>query len=125
MSSQPPIIVSVTTEFLPEGSDDDNNRWCFAYHITIANQGTQSAQLLTRHWVITDGKEQVHEVHGEGVIGQQPHIAPGEHFAYSSGAILETPVGSMYGSYQILLEDGTLFDADIPAFTLASPYAIH
>lgn len=119
------LNISVQSEFLPEQSDAAANRWVFAYHITIANHGEQSARLLTRHWVITDGEERVQEVHGEGVIGQQPNIAPGQSFSYSSGAILETAVGSMYGSYQMLAEDGTCFDADIPAFTLAEPGFLH
>jgi ApaG protein len=119
------VDVSVVSEFLPDQSDGDAKRWVFAYHVTIANHGQQTARLLTRHWVITDGEERVQEVHGEGVIGQQPSIAPGQSFSYSSGAILETVVGSMYGSYQMLSEDGTCFDADIPAFTLAAPHALH
>src|SRR5690606_16334848 len=102
MFSPDQINVSVTSEFLPDQSDAAGQRWVFAYHVTIANRGAQSARLLTRHWVITDGEERVQEVHGEGVIGQQPSIAPGQSFKYSSGAILETAVGSMYGSYQML-----------------------
>lgn len=125
MFSPDHIDVSVTSEFLPEQSDIAGQRWVFAYHITIANRGSQSARLLTRHWVITDGEERVQEVHGEGVIGQQPSIAPGQSFKYSSGAILETSIGSMYGSYQMLADDGTCFDAAIPAFTLAPPHALH
>ncbi|ASK33012.1 Co2+/Mg2+ efflux protein ApaG [Alloalcanivorax mobilis] len=119
------IQVQVTAEYLPEQSDEGNKRWVFAYHIRILNQGEITARLLTRHWVITDGEERVREVHGEGVIGEQPSIAPGQEFEYSSGAILETEVGSMRGSYQMLAEDGTCFDADIPAFTLAVPRALH
>lgn len=125
MSSDCPITVSVKSEFIADKSNDAANRWFFAYHITISNHGEQSARLLTRHWVITDGKEQVHEVHGDGVVGQQPDIAAGDNFSYSSGAVLETAVGSMYGSYQMLLEDGTILNTNIPAFTLAPPHAIH
>ena len=119
------IQVSVDTECLADQSDPDSLRWVFAYHITIRNEGTVSARLLTRHWVITDGEERVQEVHGEGVIGEQPHIAPGQAFSYTSGAILETEVGSMRGSYQMIAEDGTHFDAKVPMFTLAVPHALH
>ncbi|KGD62202.1 CO2+/MG2+ efflux protein ApaG [Alcanivorax jadensis T9] len=119
------IQVSVDTEFLADQSDPDSLRWVFAYHITIRNEGSVSARLLTRHWVITDGEERVQEVHGEGVIGEQPHIAPGQTFSYTSGAILETEVGSMRGSYQMIGEDGTHFDAHVPMFTLAVPHALH
>ncbi|MGJ3255038.1 MAG: Co2+/Mg2+ efflux protein ApaG [Alcanivorax sp.] len=119
------IQVSVDTEFLPDQSDPDSLRWVFAYHITIRNEGTVSARLLTRHWIITDGEDRVQEVHGEGVIGEQPHIAPGQKFSYTSGAILETEVGSMRGSYQMIGEDGTHFDAHVPMFTLAVPHALH
>ena len=125
MSPRHNIQVSVETEFLADQSDPDNQRWVFAYHITIRNEGTVSARLLTRHWVITDGEERVQEVHGEGVIGEQPHIAPGQAFSYTSGAILETEVGSMRGSYQMIAEDGTHFDAQVPMFTLAVPHALH
>lgn len=124
-SAEYKIEVSVETEYLPDQSDPDNHRWVYAYHICIENKGSQSAQLLTRHWIITDSEEQQQEVHGEGVIGQQPNLAPGEQFKYTSGTILETPVGSMHGSYQMLAEDGTCFDADIPVFTLAPPHTLH
>lgn len=117
--------IAITTEYLPDRSDTGRSRWAFAYHISITNKGRRPAQLLTRHWIITDGEERVHEVHGEGVIGLQPHIAPGQTFEYSSGVVLDTIVGSMYGSYQMLSDDGTLFDANIPAFTLAAPRALH
>lgn len=119
------IQVSVQVEYLPDQSDADNQRWVFAYHVTLKNKGKQTARLLTRHWVITDGEERTREVHGEGVIGEQPSIAPGGFYQYSSGAVLETEVGTMHGSYQMLAEDGTCFDADIPAFTLAVPRALH
>jgi ApaG protein len=119
------IRVSVETEFLPEQSDPDTGRWVFAYHITIRNEGQVTARLLTRHWIITDGEERIEEIHGEGVVGEQPTLAPGQFFEYSSGAVLNTPVGSMQGSYQMLAEDGTCFDAVIPAFTLAPPHTLH
>ena len=119
------IDVLVETEFLPDQSSAEYKRWVFAYHIRILNRGAMTARLLTRHWVITDGEERVREVHGEGVVGEQPSIAPGQEFQYSSGAVLQTEVGSMQGSYQMLAEDGTCFDAPIPAFTLAVPRALH
>lgn len=119
------IAVSVQSEFLPEQSDAQAQRWVYAYHVTIRNEGDQAARLLTRHWIITDGDERTQEVHGEGVVGEQPSIGPGESFEYTSGTVLETSVGSMRGSYQMLAEDGTCFDASIPAFTLAPPYALH
>ncbi|MCQ6261079.1 Co2+/Mg2+ efflux protein ApaG [Alcanivorax sp. MM125-6] len=119
------IQVSVETEYLADQSDEEHHRWVFAYHIRIRNRGDMTARLLTRHWVITDGEERTREVHGEGVVGEQPSIAPGQEYQYSSGAVLETEVGTMHGSYQMLAEDGTCFDADIPAFTLAVPRALH
>ncbi|MCC1496631.1 Co2+/Mg2+ efflux protein ApaG [Alcanivorax sp. 1008] len=119
------VRVFVQTEYLPEQSDPEGHRWVFAYHITIRNEGEQAAKLLTRHWVITDGDERVQEVHGEGVIGEQPNLAPGQIFEYTSGCVLETSVGSMHGSYQMLAEDGHCFNADIPAFTLAPPHSLH
>lgn len=121
----PVFDITIDTEFLPERSDTERSRWAFAYHISITNKGQRSAQLLTRHWIITDGEEKVHEVHGEGVVGLQPHIAPGQTFTYSSGVMLDTLVGSMYGSYQLLTDAGQLIDAAIPAFTLAAPRALH
>lgn len=119
------IQVSVQTEFLPEQSDLSQNRWVYAYHVEIHNDGQVPARLLTRHWIITDGEERTQEVHGEGVVGEQPSISPGETFRYTSGTVLETSVGSMRGSYQMLAEDGTCFDATIPAFTLAPPNTLH
>jgi len=119
------IDVSVESEYLPDQSDAEGHRWVFAYHVSITNTGNLPAKLLTRHWVITDGEERVQEVHGEGVIGEQPRILPGQTYEYTSGAILETSVGSMHGSYQMLAEDGTCFDAAIPPFTLAPPHTLH
>ncbi|ERS14943.1 Co2+/Mg2+ efflux protein ApaG [Alloalcanivorax xenomutans] len=119
------IEVFAESEYLPEQSDAEQKRWAFAYHIRIINRGSQGARLLTRHWIITDGDQRVQEVHGEGVLGQQPELAPGQEFQYSSGAILETAVGSMRGNYQMLSEDGTCFNAPIPAFTLAADRALH
>lgn len=119
------IRVAVETEFLAEQSDANAQRWVFAYHISIHNEGDNAAKLLTRHWVITDAEERVQEVHGEGVIGEQPLIAPGTCFEYSSGVVLDTPIGSMQGSYQMIGEDGTFFDTPIPAFSLAPPHTLH
>jgi len=119
------ISVIVKSEYLPEQSDPDGQRWVFAYHITIRNEGKVAAKLLTRHWIITDGDERIQEVHGEGVIGEQPNLLPGQVFEYTSGSILETRVGSMHGSYQMLAEDGHYFNVDIPAFTLAPPHTLH
>jgi ApaG protein len=97
----------------------------FAYTITMKNQGKQPARLQTRHWVITDANGRVQEVHGEGVVGEHPYLVPGESYRYTSGTVLETPVGSMHGRYRWTADDGTEFDAPIPAFTLAIPGALH
>lgn len=117
--------ISVRTAFLPEQSDSEENRYVFAYTITIQNMGTIAARLLTRHWVITDSNGKVQEVRGEGVVGEQPYLKPGEGFQYTSGTMLETPVGSMHGSYHMLADDGNRFDTEIPAFTLAIPRILH
>ncbi len=114
--------VTVESEYLPDQSDEDGQRWVFAYHIRILNRGAVTARLLTRHWVITDGDERVQEVHGEGVIGEQPHIAPGQTFRYTSGAPLSTPSGFMSGSYEMRREGGDSFAAIIPDFPLDRPY---
>ncbi|HID83087.1 MAG TPA: Co2+/Mg2+ efflux protein ApaG [Chromatiales bacterium] len=119
------IEVKVDTLFLPSESDPDENRYVFAYTITIENQGTVPAKLLTRHWIITDANGKVQEVKGDGVVGEQPHLRPGEGFQYTSGTMLETPVGTMEGSYQMLADDGENFDAEITAFTLAAPRVLH
>ena len=119
------IAVDVETSYLEEQSAPDMNRYVFAYTITIRNEGKQPAKLLTRHWIINDANGNVQEVHGEGVVGEQPYLKPGESFQYTSGTVIETPVGSMEGSYQMLSEDGTPFDADIPAFTLSLPNTLH
>ena len=119
------IQVKVTSEYVPDQSDMVQQRFVFAYHVTIKNDSHRPAQLLSRHWVITDGNERVQEVRGEGVIGEQPTIRPGEHFEYTSGAVLETPVGSMHGSYEMVDDDGEMFHAHIPVFTLAPPNAIN
>jgi ApaG protein len=115
------LVVEVETRYLEEQSEPEAQRFVFAYTITMRNSGHVAAKLLTRHWLITDANGQVQEVRGEGVVGEHPHLQPGQGFRYSSGAVLETPVGSMHGSYQMLGDDGERFDAPIPAFRLAMP----
>ena len=115
------ISIDVATDYVDEQSDPDTDRYVFAYTITIANRGLIAARLMSRHWIITDGNGKVQEVSGDGVVGEQPHLNPGEQFRYSSGAVLETPVGSMQGRYIMQADNGTDFSAPIPAFTLAVP----
>lgn len=119
------ICVSVRSEYLSEPSSPSDQRYVFAYHIRIQNQGKRTVRLLTRHWIITNAEERVHEVRGDGVIGEQPVLAPGEFFEYTSGTVLETPVGSMHGSYGMLDEVGERFESPIPAFTLAIPRVLN
>ncbi|HET7596243.1 MAG TPA: Co2+/Mg2+ efflux protein ApaG [Burkholderiales bacterium] len=119
------ITVKARSSFLPEQSDTANQRYVFAYTITITNTGTVAAQLVSRHWVISDADNQVQEVRGAGVVGEQPLLKPQESFEYTSGAAIATPVGSMRGSYQMVAEDGVKFDAEIPAFTLSAPRVLH
>ena len=119
------IEVHVRTRFLPEQSVPDERRFVFAYTIRIHNAGRVAARLLTRHWVITDDEGKVQEVRGEGVVGEQPWLRPGDDFEYTSGAVLETSVGTMQGSYQMVADDGTRFDAPIAAFTLSVPRILH
>ncbi|MBD8881567.1 MULTISPECIES: Co2+/Mg2+ efflux protein ApaG [Rhodanobacter] len=119
------IDVQVSTRFVPDQSRPDDNRYAFAYTIILRNTGDVPAQLLTRHWVITDANGKVEEVRGDGVVGEQPWMRPGDDYEYTSGAVLETPVGIMGGSYQMLADDGTRFDAPIPPFTLAIPRTLH
>lgn len=119
------IKVSVDTTYLESQSSSDDDRYVFAYTVTIQNNGDVSAQLLTRHWIITDSNGKTQEVKGDGVVGEQPHLKPGEGFQYTSGTMLETPVGTMHGSYQMLADDGTEFDAEIELFTLSAPRVLH
>lgn len=119
------IAISVAARFIDEQSRPSDNRYVFAYTITIQNVGDVGAQLLSRHWIITDGNGKVQEVEGDGVVGEQPHMRPGEEFQYTSGAVLETSVGTMRGSYRLVAEDGTVFDAPIPQFTLSIPRTLH
>ena len=117
--------VSVTTKFLASESDTQNHRYVFAYTITIENKGTVGAQLIARHWIITDSNKKIQEVRGEGVVGEQPFLDPGDTFCYTSGTLLETPVGTMRGSYQMRGEDGVPFDAEISEFVLSAPRVLH
>jgi ApaG protein len=119
------ISIEVATDYIDEQSEPDIGRYVFAYTITIANMGSTPAKLISRHWLITDANGKVQEVRGDGVVGEQPHLNPGEKFRYSSGAVLETPVGAMQGSYRMEADNGTSFDAPIPPFTLAVPGLLH
>jgi ApaG protein len=119
------IRIEVATSYVVDQSEPDVGRYVFAYTITIENLGALPARLLSRHWVITDANGKVQEVTGDGVVGEQPHLNPGETFRYSSGAVLETPVGAMQGSYRMEADNGTNFDAPIPPFTLAVPGVLH
>ena len=115
------VIVRVAVNYLPEQSEPARGRWFWAYHIRVENEGPMAVQLLTRHWIITDGRGARHSVEGEGVVGEQPLIAPGASFDYVSGCPLATPTGSMQGSYHMIGEDGSAFDVDIPKFALIAP----
>ena len=119
------IRIQVATNYVDEQSEPDADRYVFAYTITIRNSGTVSATLMSRHWVITDANGKVQEVSGDGVVGEQPHLEPGEEFRYSSGAVLETPVGAMQGLYRMQADNGDNFDALIAPFTLAVPGMLH
>jgi ApaG protein len=117
--------VSVRPRYLDAHSNPDEQHFVFAYTVTIRNTGSHTAQLISRHWIITDGNNQVEEVRGDGVIGEQPVLKPGESFEYTSGCPLPTPVGSMRGTYQCVADDGTTFEAAIPEFVLSVPRALH
>jgi ApaG protein len=119
------ISVSTRTQYLADQSDEDAGRFVFAYTITIRNTGSLAAQLISRHWVITDADSQVQEVRGLGVVGEQPLLKPGEAFEYTSGTAIATQVGTMRGAYQMVSNDGTRFDAAIPEFTLSVPRVLH
>jgi ApaG protein len=118
------IKVDVETRYIEDQSNPEQNYYVFAYTITI-NKGRQNAQLLTRHWVITDSNSKIQEVRGDGVVGEQPLLKPGEQFVYTSGTMLETAVGTMKGSYQMLADDGSHFDAPIEEFVLSTPRVLH
>ncbi|MGI9200069.1 MAG: Co2+/Mg2+ efflux protein ApaG [Woeseiaceae bacterium] len=119
------IGIDVATNYVDDQSEPDSDRYVFAYTITISNKGELPARLISRHWVITDANGKVQEVTGDGVVGEQPHLNPGEVFRYSSGAILETPVGAMQGLYRMEADNGVNFDAPIAPFTLAVPGLLH
>jgi ApaG protein len=119
------ISISSKTSYIPEQSSPDGMRFVFAYTITITNNGLMAATLLRRHWVITDANGKVQEVRGDGVIGEQPYILPGESHQYSSASVIETPVGCMQGKYEMIADDGVEFDAPIPVFNLSIPNVLH
>jgi len=119
------ITVTTRTVYIPEQSDPESGRYVFAYTITLRNTGNVAAQLISRHWIITDSGNQVQEVRGLGVVGEQPLLKPEESFEYTSGTSIATPVGTMRGSYQMVGEDGLQFDAPVPEFTLSMPRVLH
>jgi ApaG protein len=119
------VVVRVSVSYLPEQSEPARGRWFWAYHIRIENEGERAVQLLTRHWVITDGRGARHSVEGEGVVGEQPLIEPGGSFDYVSGCPLATPSGAMQGSYGVVADDGDTFDVAIPRFVLLAPAVIN
>jgi len=125
MTMKNKIEVNVEVTYLPEQSNLVNNQYAYAYTITITNNGETGAQLRTRRWLIQDESGETEEVIGEGVIGQQPHLSPGESFKYSSGAVISTETGTMKGSYGMISDQGQRFDAIIPEFTLSEPYTLH
>lgn len=119
------IRVRVESEYAPDRSDPAKNQWFFLYTVTIANEGMETVQLVTRHWIVTDGTGQLEEFRGPGVVGKQPTLRPGESFEYTSGCPLKTPFGLMEGTYQMVTEGGERFDAKIAPFTLSEPYTVH
>ncbi len=119
------VEVRVQTQYLPEQSEPTAGRHAFSYSIALVNTGTVAAQLISRHWCITDADGMLQEVRGLGVVGQQPLLEPGQRFEYSSGCVLATPVGTMKGSYQMTAEDGVQFEAEIPEFLLSMPRILH
>lgn len=119
------IDVQVDSNYMESQSQPDEKRYVFAYTVTIRNEGNAPARLMNRHWIITDANGKVQEVRGEGVVGEQPHLKPGETFRYTSGTVLDTPVGSMQGTYDMVDSQGNHFDAMIPAFSLARPGSLH
>lgn len=121
----PAFTIDVSTRYLDEQSEPGNDRFVFAYTIRIGNAGDESAQLVSRRWVITDANGKVERVEGDGVVGEQPWLQPGEGFEYTSGAMLETDLGTMEGSYMMVADDGTRFEVPIPAFTLTVPRTLH
>ena len=124
-TSTQPIMITVITEYLTEQSQPEENRYAFAYHITIKNQSVRSAKILTRHWIIIDANQERKEVHGEGIVGKQPIILSGDKYEYTSAVVLDTPVGTMEGSYQLVDDGGVTFNAPIEPFLLSIPHAVH
>ena len=124
-TSTQPIMITVITEYLTEQSQPEENRYAFAYHITIKNQSVRSAKILTRHWIIVDANQERKEVHGEGSVGKQPIILSGDKYEYTSAVVLDTPVGTMEGSYQLVDDGGVTFNAPIQPFLLSIPHAVH
>jgi ApaG protein len=119
------IKVNAITQYLESHSEPEAGRYVFAYTITIYNKGDEPSKLLSRHWIITDAEGRKQEVRGDGVVGEQPHLLPGEYFRYSSAAMIGTPVGIMQGEYQMVTDNGELFETEIPPFTLAIPRTLH
>jgi len=119
------IHISVKTSYIEDQSDPLSERYVFSYTVTIQNSGTAAAKLINRHWVITDANGDIQEVRGEGVVGEKPHLKPGEAFRYTSGTVMQTPVGSMRGSYEMITDDNDTFDVEIPMFTLSIPGVLH
>jgi ApaG protein len=119
------IRVTVKSQYVAEQSAPRLHRYVFAYTVRIANEGTEPAQLRTRHWIITDAQGKIEEVRGPGVVGHQPNLKPGEHFEYTSGCVLQTPRGEMKGTYQMYRPDGRMFDAAIAPFALALPHSLN
>jgi ApaG protein len=125
MSQEYQFQISVKTQYIEEQSEPENERFVFAYTITIENTGDLGAKLDSRHWVITDANGEVTEVQGQGVIGEQPFIEPGKSYQYSSGAVINTPIGTMEGNYNMIGQNGAEFEAPIPVFSLAAPGVLH
>jgi len=125
MNNNPLIKIDTQIDYLESESQPDAGRYVFAYTITIHNQSEVPARLLSRHWIITDAHGKIQEVRGEGVVGETPHLSPGQAFRYTSAAMIETPVGIMQGEYQMRTDAGELFEAEIPPFTLAAPRTLH
>lgn len=125
MSKKHSIEVTAVAHYLADHSEPNQSRYAFGYTITIINHGDEAARLLTRHWVITDAEGKVQEVHGKGVVGEQPLIQPGRFFRYTSGTLLSSPVGTMQGNYKMINEEGETFDVIIPVFRLAMPELVH
>ena len=125
MSNSYEIDIEVETSYMAEHSEPDEDRYVFAYTITLVNKGSISATLLSRRWVITDSENHTEEVEGDGVVGEQPTLQPGEGFRYTRGTVIETPVGTMHGIYRMVAEDGQTFDTNIPEFVLSAPRVLH